>query len=153
MEDGPGVAGRVVVDWTGTMDDDDSDGGPCVDSEDVDVDVAARVRALACNLSIVVIGTRDPVQSSLVFFVSAKLLWPRPFSLPNNSLMKVVKIVRARSVTCKIEFSVIDHVWQVAKYLGLSAEYIRCYSSRAVLGPSIIHFLFLHLSSPLPLLR
>ena len=28
---------------------------------------------------------------------------------------------RACSVTCKIEFAVIDHVWQVAKHLGLSS--------------------------------
>ena len=29
--------------------------------------------------------------------------------------------LRACSVTCKIEFAVIDHVWQVAKHLGLSS--------------------------------
>ena len=30
-------------------------------------------------------------------------------------------LVRACSVTCKIEFAVIDHVWQVAKHLSLSS--------------------------------
>ena len=99
VEDGPGVAARVVVDWTGAMDDDNSDDGPwVVDSENVDEEVAARVRALACNLFMVVIGTGDPVRSSLVsFFVPAELLWPRPFSLPNNSLTKVVKMVMESS--------------------------------------------------------
>ena len=31
-------------------------------------------------------------------------------------------LLRACSVTCKIEFAVIDHVWQVAKHLGLSSS-------------------------------
>lgn len=94
MEDGPGVA-RVVVDsgWSGEIDNDDSADGPCMDSEDTDMEVALRVHVLARNLSIVVIGTGDPPRSSVVSFVSEELLWLRPFSLPNNSLMKVVKTV------------------------------------------------------------
>ena len=65
----------------------DPDGFRLVPEDIADTDVLVWVHALAWNLSIVVIGAGDVLQPlSSARFVSEELLWPRPFSLPNNSL-------------------------------------------------------------------